>query len=127
MLCVCCEGDEEAVISRVTEEAPSMVVLDKKTCSIIFQYSAEEQGQKDTLKHFLKQLENDKSAFFVTDFSISMTTLEEVFLSLASAVRCFPSRGTLSKATANHVKHFHTRDTVQHILVLMVYVSTVKI
>merc|ERR1711907_884546 len=42
-------------------------------------------GKLDVLCDFLKDLETDKSKFKVNDFSIAMTTLEEVFLALCKS------------------------------------------
>merc|ERR1711871_842203 len=42
-------------------------------------------GKLQTLCQFLSQLEKDKSRFKVLDYSIAMTTLEEVFLALCKS------------------------------------------
>merc|ERR1711871_1303500 len=84
----CKEGDEQQVIQSVQKHTPSMDLLDKKSGSIIFKHRIKgadaDQSKKllSAICGFLEALEKNKAAFSITDFSIAMTTLEEVFLSL---------------------------------------------
>jgi len=82
----CNEGDEQAARDAIKAADKYMELLDVKSKSIIFRHSLDEDesgvSKLDTLCNFLSALEADKSKFKVNDFSIAMTTLEEVFLQL---------------------------------------------
>merc|ERR1711968_393288 len=87
----CEENSETEVRDLIKAADPHMELLDIKQRSIIFRHSlvdaeGEAPGSKlNLLCSFLEQLESDKSAFKVNDYSIAMTTLEEVFLALCKS------------------------------------------
>merc|ERR1711871_1620346 len=85
-----CEAGDEDEVRRLVEAAdPHMQLLDVKQKSIIFRHALDGKDGKDSklqmLCQFLSQLEKDKSRFKVLDYSIAMTTLEEVFLALCKS------------------------------------------
>merc|ERR1711968_260974 len=80
-----CPSDAQstkAVMESVLAAAPQLELLDDKPGTLIFKQNTDEKELRDKLCEFLTALENDKASFGVSDFSIAMTTLEEVFLNL---------------------------------------------
>merc|ERR1711871_852930 len=85
----CEAGNENDVKDLIKEADPHMELLDVKQKSIIFRHALDDKdgtgSNLQTLCQFLSQLEKDKSRFKVLDYSIAMTTLEEVFLALCKS------------------------------------------
>jgi energy-coupling factor transporter ATP-binding protein EcfA2 len=111
----CDEGAESEVRDLIKAADPFMELLDIKQRSIIFRHSlADDEGEEAGTKlrllcDFLENLEKDKAAFKVNDFSIAMTTLEEVFLALCKSDeevemgnRVEKLQAEIESATLNH-------------------------
>jgi hypothetical protein len=85
----CEPGNETDVKNLIKEADPHMELLDVKQKSIIFRHALDDEDGSGTklkvLCEFLSRLEKNKAEFKVNDFSIAMTTLEEVFLALCKS------------------------------------------